>query len=294
MNRNQLMAFTIAYDTRNLVRTADKMYVSQSAISQQLKKLEDELHTELFVHKKGQIVPNEYGDLFYPYAKEALATLSRGEEALRRRQQADRNLVVYLYSYNGNSAISRAIRIFQQTHSDLRLEMRRLSRPGSIHMTEQTLYFACESWIHSPNVHFVPLYQAHYLCVMRKTDVPAGCSCLHLEDIRDQIHYLPPSRGEKNDPLIEEIKAGVPGENLRQSPDFSSSLLNISISGGVCICPDYLFFSQELAGVPYCPERGFTVGFAYLGMPSSAMEEFISCIKAILAECDVMQLPGRE
>ena len=78
------------------------MYVSQSAISQQLKKLEDELHTELFVHKKGQIVPNEYGDLFYPYAKEALAALSRGEEALRRRQQADRNLVVYLYSYNGN------------------------------------------------------------------------------------------------------------------------------------------------------------------------------------------------
>ncbi len=80
MNRNQLMAFTIAYDTRNLVRTADKMYVSQSAISQQLRKLEDELHTELFVHKKGQIVPNEYGDLFYPYAKEALAALSRGRK----------------------------------------------------------------------------------------------------------------------------------------------------------------------------------------------------------------------
>lgn len=99
MNRNQLIAFTIAYETRNLVRTADRLYVSQSAVSQQLKKLEDELHTELFVHKKGQIVPNEYGDLFYPYAKEALAALARGEETLHRRQQADQNLVIYLYSY---------------------------------------------------------------------------------------------------------------------------------------------------------------------------------------------------
>lgn len=160
MNRNQLMAFTIAYETRNLVRTADRLYVSQSAVSQQLKKLEDELHTELFVHKKGQIVPNEYGDLFYPYAKEALAALARGEETLHRRQQADQKLVIYLYSYNGNSAISRAVRIFQQTHADLRLDLRRLSPPGGFHLTEQALYFFNESWIRSPNVHFVPLSPA--------------------------------------------------------------------------------------------------------------------------------------
>lgn len=292
MNRNQLMAFTIAYETRNLVRTADRLYVSQSAVSQQLKKLEDERHTELFVHKKGQIVPNEYGDLFYPYAKEALAALARGEETLHRRQQADQNLVIYLYSYNGNSAISRAVRIFQQTHADLRLDLRRLSPPGGFHLTEQALYFFNESWIRSPNIHFVPLYQAHYLCVMRKTDVPAGCTCLHLEDIMDQVQYLPPGRRGRHNPLMEEIQASVPRENLRQSPDFSSSLLNISISGGVCICPDYLFFSEELAGIPYCPEKGFTVGFAYLGTPSAPMEEFLSCIKTILAECDAPQLPG--
>lgn len=68
-------------------------------------------------------------------------------------------------------------------------------------------------------------------------------------------------------------------------------LLNIAISGGVCICPDYLPFSEELAGIPYCPEKSFTVGFAYLGAPSAPMEKFLSCIKAILAECDAPQQP---
>lgn len=34
MNRNQLLAFTTAYETKKLVLTAEKMFISQSAVSQ--------------------------------------------------------------------------------------------------------------------------------------------------------------------------------------------------------------------------------------------------------------------
>lgn len=75
----------------------------------------------------------------------------------------------------------------------------------------------------------------------------------------------------------------MPKENIRISPDLSTSLLNISVSGGVCVCPDYLHFSQQLAAIPYCPELSFGVGFAYAGTPSANMREFLFFVKKWLS-----------
>lgn len=288
MNRNQLTAFVIAYETRKLVRAAEKLYVSQSAISQQLKKLEEELDTELFVHKKGEITPSEYGALFYPYAKEALAAVAHGEDAIRRQKQADHKLVIYLYSYNGDSAISKATRAFQEEHPEVLLELRRAVSPTEFHVVEHALYFANETWTLGRNLHFVPLYQAHYICVMRKQDAPAGCTGLYPEDILHMVNYFPPGRNGRRAPLLEELQAILPKENLRFSPDLYTSLLNISISGGACICPDYLPYSQELVGIPYCPEHSFGVGLAYVGTPTNNMEKFLEYVKAWLARSGLL------
>lgn len=283
MNRNQLTAFVIAYENRKLVRAAEKLYVSQSAISQQLKKLEEELDTELFVHKKGEITPSEYGELFYPYAKEALAAVARGEDAIRRQKQTDRKLVIYLYSYNGESAISQATRAFQEAYPEILLELRRSVAPTEFHVAEHALYFANEAWTLGRNLHFVPLYRAHYICVMRKQDAPADCTGLYPKDILHMINYFPPGRNGRRAPLLEEIQAMLPKENLRFSPDLPTSLLNISVSGGVCICPDYLSYSQGLVGIPYCPEHSFGVGLAYVGTPTANMEKFLEYVKAWLS-----------
>ena len=75
----------------------------------------------------------------------------------------------------------------------------------------------------------------------------------------------------------------MPKENIRISPDLSTSLLNISVSGGVCVCPDYLHFSQQLAAIPYCPELSFGVGSAYAGTPSANMREFLFFVKKWLS-----------
>lgn len=283
MNRNQLTAFVIAYENRKLVRAAEKLYVSQSAISQQLKKLEEELDTELFVHKKGEITPSEYGELFYPYAKEAIAAVARGEDAIRRQKQADRKLVIYLYSYNGESAISQATRAFQEAYPEILLELRRSVAPTEFRVAEHALYFANEAWTLGRNLHFVPLYRAHYICVMRKQDAPADCTGLYPKDILHMVNYFPPGRNGRRAPLLEEIQAMLPKENLRFSPDLPTSLLNISVSGGVCICPDYLSYSQGLVGIPYCPEHSFGVGLAYVGTPTANMEKFLEYVKAWLS-----------
>lgn len=283
MNRNQLLAFTTAYETNKLVLTAEKMFISQSAVSQQLRKLEEELNAELFVHRKGQILPSEFGHLFYPYAKEALAAISRGEEAIRRRKLEDNQLVVYAYSYNGESVISQAAQAFQEAYPQIVLEMRRAAPPSGVHIAENALYFVNEDWVTGRDLHYCPMYDAHYLCVMRPEDVPQDRDCLREEDLSGMVNYLPPERNGKRSPLFEAIGRRVPKENIRTSPDFATSLLNISISGGVCVCPDYLFFSRQLAAIPYRPELSIGVGFAYAGTPSENMKEFLAFMKRRLS-----------
>ena len=283
MNRNQLLAFTTAYETKKLVLTAEKMFISQSAVSQQIRKLEEELNAELFVHKKGQILPSEFGHLFYPYARDALAAISRGEEAIRRRKLEDNQLVVYAYSYNGESVISQAAQAFREAYPRIHLEMRRAAPPSGVHIAENALYFVNEDWVSGRDLHYCPMYRAHYLCVMRPEDIPAGRDCLRAEDLSGMVNYLPPGRNGKRSPLFDEIIRKAPKENIRISPDFATSLLNISISGGVCVCPDYLFFSRQLTAIPYQPEQSIGVGFAYAGAPSENMKEFLAFMKKRLS-----------
>ena len=62
MELNQLYQFKIVAETNNFSKAAKRLYVSQSALSKSIKKLEDELGTELFDRTGKSISLNDNGD----------------------------------------------------------------------------------------------------------------------------------------------------------------------------------------------------------------------------------------
>lgn len=52
MLNNNLRIFIVAAETQSLTEAAKKLYVSQPAISQAIKKLEEELNVKLFIRNK--------------------------------------------------------------------------------------------------------------------------------------------------------------------------------------------------------------------------------------------------
>ncbi|MCP4769357.1 MAG: LysR family transcriptional regulator [Gammaproteobacteria bacterium] len=61
----------------SVTRAADKMFIVQSAVSQHLKKLEDELEADLFIRKGKRLIGlTEIGDLVAAHARMALASVN--------------------------------------------------------------------------------------------------------------------------------------------------------------------------------------------------------------------------
>lgn len=70
MTSSEIEAFLMIYESRSISKAAERMYVSQSALSTRLKTLEIELGGPLFFREKGQrtVVPTEAGDQFFDLA----------------------------------------------------------------------------------------------------------------------------------------------------------------------------------------------------------------------------------
>ena len=89
MNQN-LSLYRIFYATAlagNISKAADELFISQPAISQSIKKLEQSLKTPLFVRNSRGVQLTEEGELLFAHVKSAFQTLEAGEHQLRLRQE---------------------------------------------------------------------------------------------------------------------------------------------------------------------------------------------------------------
>jgi DNA-binding transcriptional LysR family regulator len=72
MNLEVMKTFCDLVDTGSFSKAAAENYISQSAVSQQLAKLEHELTTQLISRGGGMVAPTEAGKAFYQGAKDIL------------------------------------------------------------------------------------------------------------------------------------------------------------------------------------------------------------------------------
>jgi len=87
MTLSQLRSFLAIAQEQNLTRAAESLHLTQSAISSQLKGLEDELGIRLFERNARGMTLSESGQTLLSYAKEVLAacsSLQRCAESLNR------------------------------------------------------------------------------------------------------------------------------------------------------------------------------------------------------------------
>lgn len=87
MDTKQLAYFVAIAKYRNFSRAADDFYLSQPAISHQIKMLERELDTELFVRNTKKVTLTESGTLFLEDAKAILESIEHAKQKLSMAQR---------------------------------------------------------------------------------------------------------------------------------------------------------------------------------------------------------------
>ncbi len=56
-------------EEKNFTRAAEKLNLTQPAVSHQINLLEEELNTQIFIRKKGDILPTQSGEIIINYAR---------------------------------------------------------------------------------------------------------------------------------------------------------------------------------------------------------------------------------
>lgn len=120
LNLNQLKAFYYAAQCCSITLAADKLFITQPAVSMQIKALEEQYGTKLFVRRKKKLELTDTGRNLYQISKKIFGLVDQAEQMLARSKEvlkfgSSKTLVRYrLAGY-----ISR----FQSSHPGIQIQI---------------------------------------------------------------------------------------------------------------------------------------------------------------------------
>lgn len=80
MDDHRLKAFCLIVEKKSFSKAAEAKFMTQSAMSHLVKKLEDELGVQLFIRSGRAVIPTPAGNLFYDHAKRILGQYKKMED----------------------------------------------------------------------------------------------------------------------------------------------------------------------------------------------------------------------
>ena len=84
---NALRAFEAAARRLSFTRAADELFVTQAAVSHQIKHLEEQLGMQLFRRMNRQLQLTDAGQILMPFMSDALDMMASGIERLNHEQR---------------------------------------------------------------------------------------------------------------------------------------------------------------------------------------------------------------
>lgn len=123
MELRQLRCFVAVAEELNFSRAAGRLYLSQPALSQQIRKLEESLGVRLFDRTKRQVELTEAGEVLLEGARRALMQIEDSMRAARQVGGAEsRNLRVGFPEYANHTAVANILQTFQRRYPYVELE----------------------------------------------------------------------------------------------------------------------------------------------------------------------------
>ncbi len=83
LNLSQLQTFVMVAAEGSMTAAADKLFLTQPAVSQQMKNMEDDLGVELIVRGSKQIKMTAQGEILYEHAKKILSLAQLAEVSIK-------------------------------------------------------------------------------------------------------------------------------------------------------------------------------------------------------------------
>ena len=288
MNLRSLSYFVAVAEELNISRAAEKLNMSQPPLSTQIKNLEYDLNTTLFVRGKRQLMLTESGQLLYRRAKEIINLADKAEEEiLALTKGLSGTITIGLTEGMSPDIVAEWISGFMKEHSKVRF---RILDGNSDDLTEKLL-----SGIVSLAVITAPCNQSllnsfavgtEKMSVLMPSDHPLASlpgDTLDITDIADEP-LIVPSRKADIDPIYKWFRSTKKEPNIVCEMDsyldaaaLSGRGIGISIFPKTSYVPGASLVTKELTG------KNKNVEYLFVwrkGHPLPTIEEtFIDYIK---------------
>ncbi len=120
MNTRQMEYIIEIANERNMQRAANKMFVSQSTLSQTLSKLEKELNCQLFTRNIREMIPTRAGEVYIEAARQVLGIKKAAyEEIARIANVSQKNYRIGISSHEGMDRFLVASGFLQKTYEGI-------------------------------------------------------------------------------------------------------------------------------------------------------------------------------
>ena len=124
MNLQQLGYFVAVARSRSFTRAAEACFVAQPALSQQVRKLEDELGLPVFDRRNRGVSLTVAGIAFLAYAEQALQLVAEGKQRVTDLRDMRCGLVTLMCLPTvATYWLPRAVSLFRQCHSDVEIQI---------------------------------------------------------------------------------------------------------------------------------------------------------------------------
>lgn len=133
---NLYKTFMKVYELKSISKAADALYVSQPAISYNIKELEKELDVKLFYRKPKGVEPTLEAEKLYYYISNALNIIHIGEMKISDEIEEENIVRIGVPTHICVCYLSKYIQSFNKLHSNIKFEFIDLSTNSLVHMLE--------------------------------------------------------------------------------------------------------------------------------------------------------------
>ncbi|GAB3022927.1 transcriptional regulator GcvA [Bowmanella dokdonensis] len=269
---NSLKAFEAAARHLSFTRAADELFVTQAAVSHQIKALEEFLGIKLFLRKNRSLLLTEEGQGYYLDIKDIFASLQDATQRLLARGAKGAITVALPPSFAIQWLVPR-IHKFSVEHPDIDVRIKAVDFDEG-HLTDDVdvaIYYGRGKW---PGLHADKLHTEYLtpICspLLFQSDKPLDT----LDDLR--FHTL--LHDSSREPWKHWIREfNVLGVNVNQGPIFSHSMLVLqaaALGQGIALGHSVLARAEIQSGRLICPfeERLITRNAYYLVCHESQAE----------------------
>ncbi len=265
MNIRQLKYFVTLAETLSFTKTAEVFYISQTAVTQQIKSLENQLGVPLFQRTKRKVQLTSAGAVFLPEAQEILDKMQKA-------------IVKTKLAYNGSTNALRIGVVQGYEHSDMPGALQRFCAqnpniPISVYrsnasalysdLQETKLDVVFNTMISNrdsiqPNISCQTLATYPMAVFLPSSHPLTRKASLNLTDLADEPLIFPDLQDDPsgyNKELLDYcIQSGFAPTIVRESNNFEAVLLMVASTLGLALLPSYAtVLSQGLGNISAIP-----------------------------------------